>query len=152
MKCKRPQNNEEGKGANLTIKQRKLVKGIADGKTQKQAALEAGYSPKNADNIASHELKKTQVSAAIQDLMEELGLDDKSLLRIHKDMLEAKRIISVMVSKEANGGGTVDFIDVPDWQARGKGLEMAYKLKGAFTDKVKYSGIVTLESLVAGMD
>ncbi|GAG85948.1 unnamed protein product, partial [marine sediment metagenome] len=35
---------------NLTLKQKKFINGLAQGKTQKQAALDAGYSPKWVDS------------------------------------------------------------------------------------------------------
>jgi hypothetical protein len=49
-------------------------------------------------------------------------------------MIQATKVVSAIGGKDADAG-SVDFIDVPDWQARGKGLEMAYKLTGAFIEK-----------------
>ena len=109
------------KPAKLTTKQRKLIKGVAEGKTQKQAAIDAGYSPNSAESIASQELNKTTVKATLLELMEVHGLDDASLLKVHSEMIQATR------GEE----------EAPDWQARGKGIEMAYRLKGAFTENVK---------------
>lgn len=118
----------------LTTKQRKLIKGIAEGKTQKKAAIDAGYSAKSAESIASQELNKTTVKATLLELMEKHGLDDESLLRTHAEMIQATKVVSAIGGKDA-GAGSVDFIDVPDWQARGKGLEMAYKITGKFIEK-----------------
>ena len=119
----------------LTGKQRKLIQGIAKGKSQRQAAKAAGMD----STYASKVLKKPQVSATLQDLMEKSGLGDKNLLSVHKDMLQASRTVSAVSGKDANAG-TVDFIDVPGWQARGKALEMGYKLKGAFIEKKEITG------------
>lgn len=112
----------------LTIKQRKLVKGIADGKTQRAAAQSAGMTEQHACEC----LKKPEVLATIQDLMSKHGLDDVSLLKRHADLIAATKPISIV----GTGADATESADVPDWQARAKGLEMAYKLKGAFVDKV----------------
>lgn len=117
----------------LTTKQRKLIKGIAEGKTQKKAAIDAGYSEKSAESIASQELNKTQVKATLQDLMEHMGLSDGALLVKHKELLNAQKQLSGV--KDANDG-SIEFVEVPDHQVQAKALEMAYKLKGAFVEKI----------------
>lgn len=116
----------------LTAKQRKIVKAVAEGKTQRQAAKIANAS----ETYVSGVLKKPEVIETLQEMMQKHGLDDASLLSVHAEMLQATKVVSAIGGKDA-GAGSVDFIDVPDWQARGKGLEMAYKLKGAFVDKVE---------------
>lgn len=123
----------------LSLKQRQLVQGIIEGKTQKQAALDAGYSPNCPDEIAYGELQKTSVQATLQKLMAEKGLSNDKLLEVHAEMIAATKVISAIGGKDA-GAGSVDFIDVPDWQARGKGLEMAYRLQGAFVEKKELTG------------
>lgn len=123
----------------LTVKQKKLIKGVVEGKSQKQAAIDAGYSPTHAESAASHELNKTQVKATLQELMESHGLDDASLLKVHAEMIQATKVISAVGGKDA-GAASMDFIDVPDWQARAKGVEMAYKLRGAFIEKKEITG------------
>jgi len=59
----------------LTPKQTKLVKGIIQGKTQQQAALEAGYSPNGIDSRASIEIKKDKVRRALV----KAGLTEESI-------------------------------------------------------------------------
>jgi hypothetical protein len=125
------------RGDKLTPKQRKLIKGIAEGKPQKTAAKAAGLN----ESYASQVLNEPKVKLALADLMEKAGLSDDVLLAKHVELLNAQKTISAIGSKEANGG-TVDFVDVPDYQTQKGALEMAYKLKGAFIDKqeVKHSG------------
>jgi len=132
---KKPAAEKKAKGSRprpLTVKQRKLVKGIVDGKTQKQAAKAAGLN----ESYASQILNEPKVKATLQDLMEHMGLSDGHLLKAHAEMIQATKAVSVIGGKGAESG-SVEFVDVPDWQARGKGLEMAYKLKGAFSETVK---------------
>lgn len=133
-KTSQKQNTEAGKPPKLTMKQRKLVKGIAAGKTQREAARQAGMNEQYVSDV----LKKPEIQASIQDLMAKHGLDDASLLNVHRELIHATKVISAVGGKEASGE-TVDFIDVPDHQARAKGLEMAYKLKGAFLEKKEVS-------------
>jgi hypothetical protein len=71
--------------------------------------------------------------------MSKHGLDDVSLPKKHADLLDATKTVSAVSGRDA-GADSVDFVDVPDWQARAKGLEMAYKLKGAFTEKREVTG------------
>lgn len=115
------------KSPKLTAKQKKLVKGIAEGKTQKEAAKAAGLHETYACNV----LKEPKVKASLHELMEKAGLTDELILKTHVEMIEATKVISAVSGSNANAG-TMDFVDVPDWQARAKGIEMAYKLKGSF--------------------
>ncbi len=120
------------KPAKLTTKQRKLIKGKAEGKTTREACKKAGLNEQYACDL----LKKPEIQASLQELMAKHGLDDASILSMHSEMIHASKVVSAVGGNDA-GAGSVDFIDVPDWQARGKGIEMAYKLKGAFTEVVK---------------
>lgn len=118
-------NKKVAKKRPLTIKQKKLVKGIVAGKSQKDAAKDAGLNEQYASDI----LKKPEVKASLQELMEAAGLSDDVLLSKHKELLNAKRE------------------DVPDYQTQKSALEMAYKLKGAFVEKkeVTFPEGLTLE-------
>ena len=126
-----------GKRRALTSKQKKLVQGIVEGKTQKQSAIDAGYSEKCASEIASQQLNKDSVKATLADLMEHMGLSDGALLVKHRELLNAQKQISGV--RDADGG-SVDFIEVPDHAVQSKALEMAYKLKGAFVEKREITG------------
>lgn len=125
------------KAKKLTSKQRKIVKAVSEGKTQRQAAKIADAS----ETYVSEILKKPEVIETLNEMMKKHGLDDASLLSVHAEMIQATKVISAIGGKDA-GASSVDFIDVPDWQARAKGLEMAYRMKGAFIDKqeIKHSG------------
>jgi len=107
---------------NITPRKRKLLKGIVDGKTQRQAAIDAGYSPKTADSQASQILKDVKVSASLQDMMDAAGLSNETLLAKHVELLHAKRD------------------DAPDYQVQFKALEACYKLKSAFVERKEITG------------
>lgn len=54
--------------AGLNLRQRKYVEGIVDGKTKKQAAVEAGYSTSTAENAAAI-IEGPDVRAAFEKLI-----------------------------------------------------------------------------------
>lgn len=124
----------------LTGKRRKLIKAIAEGKTQRQAAKEAGLNECHVSVI----LKEPKVKATLQQLMDKAGLSDDVLLAKHVELMSAQKTI-----------GTVDFIEVPDYQTQCKALEMGYKLKAAFIEKREITGkdggpIKTIHELTEG--
>ena len=116
----------------LTVKQKKLVKGIAEGKTKRQAAIDAGYSPDNpeaASVSASQQLKKPNVREAFLEAMDKAGITNDTVSQVLKDGLVANRVISAIPGTEANGG-TVDFVDVPDHPTRLKAVKIAVDILG----------------------
>lgn len=119
--------------AKLTMKQRRLIKGIAGGMTQKEAARAAGLDRTYASKV----LKQPQLTATLAELLERSGLGDLSLLAKHKELLNATKVIAVVVGKNV-AGGSVDLI-VPDYAVQAKALDRAYRLKGAFIEKKEIS-------------
>lgn len=116
------------KAKKLSLKQKKLVKEVISGKTQKEAAKSVGYSK----TYASELLNKPELSVSIRDLMSHMGLSDGHLLIKHRELLNAQKQLSGV--KDANSG-SLEFVEVPDHVVQAKALEMAYKLKGAFVEK-----------------
>lgn len=132
----------------LTGRQRKLIKGLVDGKPQKVAAKEAGLN----ESYASQILKEPKVRDAFNALLDKMGLSDEMLIGKHKQLLDAQKTISVVSGKDA-GANSMDFVDVPDSQVQVKALELAYKLKGSFAAEKKEIQInvsqLTDEELIA---
>lgn len=105
----------------LTEKQRKLIKGVAAGKSQTQAAILAGYSEKTAAASATETLGKPNVREALQRALEKVGVSDELLAMKTREGLDATR-----------GMVTKDGVEkVEDFHARHRYLETALKLKGA---------------------
>jgi hypothetical protein len=65
----------------LTAKQRALIKALARTKHLGKAAIEAGYSPKNATQSGAQALAAIQKAAP--ELLAKHGLDDDSLIEKH---------------------------------------------------------------------
>lgn len=142
----------------LTVKQRKLVKGIAEGKTKRQAAIDAGYSPDSAGPLATETLRNPNVRDAFLTAMEKAGVTDEKLNQVMREGLEANRVVSARIVKsrptnideelaEANQN-TDDFIEVPDHATRHKFLETAIDVKGAKAAKNINVRDQTLEDLL----
>lgn len=110
-----------------TQKQIRVFNKLAEngGKSVSGAMREVGYTP-----ITAATPKKLTESKGWKELLEE-RLPDNLLTNKHLEGLEATRTISAIGGKEANGG-TVDFVDVPDFAVREGYLKMAYQLKDKF--------------------
>jgi hypothetical protein len=102
----------------LTVKQAKLVKGIAEGKPKQVAALEAGYgtNPNSAAAIASETLKIPSVQEALHTALVRAGITpDLAIAPIGEALLHddldmrlkgSDRALKLMVPK--NEGNTIN--------------------------------------------
>jgi CCR4-NOT transcriptional regulation complex NOT5 subunit len=76
----------------LSPRQMKLIKARAEGKTYKQAAIEAGYSPKHAAQNGYQAL--SQIRGRVQDLHGRNGLDENTAIEKYlKPLLEARETV-----------------------------------------------------------
>jgi len=117
----------------LTLKQRKWLKLYLELGNATEAAMQS-YDCKDrnsAKQIGYENLAKLDYS----DLMEEAGITDKLLQDKIIEGLDANRSISAVRGTPANGG-TMDFIDIPDFMARHKYLETALKLKRRLKERM----------------
>jgi|GEM_PF-3991384 len=122
----------------LSFRERKFIKYLSQGMTQKDAAILAGYSRKSADSLASQTLKNPKVQRAFAQILESHGVTDEKLSSTIAEGLEATKVISCNVivpnaegMKDANSM-TRDFVDVPDWIARHRFTDTAIKVKGGY--------------------
>ena len=110
----------------LSSRQHAFLKAYAKGKTLKQAAIEAGYSKKNADQSGYQALKAIKVRAA--DLMDEMGLTDRVLIENYLvPLLEAEE------TKFFNEGKRR--INVAALGIRLAALDTAFKLRGSYAPR-----------------
>lgn len=138
----------------MTIKQRKLAKGLAKGLTGKDAAIQAGYREKSAKCIASDYLndpKHFEFQGYLWKLLDRQGLTDRKLLSPVREALKANRVISARViiksddpsvKLEEATSRTDDFIEVPDHPTRLKAAELGLKLRGYLKDTAPSGGPV----------
>ena len=110
----------------LSSRQHSFLKAYAKGKTLKQAAIEAGYSKKNADQSGYQALKAIKVRAA--DLMDEMGLTDRVLIE--------KYLVPLLDAEETkffNEGKKR--INVAALGIRHTALDTAFKLRGSYAPR-----------------
>lgn len=107
-----------------TLKQRKAVKKLVENHGNvSRAMLEAGYTPASAKNP-----KNLTESKGFIQLMEEAGLTDENLFKVHSELLNKRETIVIHDGKESR----VETTDRPDSFAAKSALDMAYKIKGTY--------------------
>jgi len=125
----------------LTIREKRLIKGVVSGLTGAEAARRAGYSAKSASQLASETLAKPKVQSALLAAMEKAGITDDRIAQVMDEGLKANRVVSARVTNKDAEVDTDDFIEVPDHAVRHKFLETAIDVKGAKAAKqVQLSG------------
>jgi hypothetical protein len=113
----------------LTDRQTKMAQGVAQGKTHKQAALDAGCSPNNIDQSAHQAMKAIQKRAP--EIMDELGLNLKTL--IEKYLVPELDATEVKVFN--NDGEIIYSAPLVSHGARLQALDTCFKLRGDYAPK-----------------
>jgi phage terminase small subunit len=117
------------KKRSLTPRQNHFAKALAHGRSQKQAAIEAGYSPKNARQ-SGYQVAQ-QIRDTMADALERHGLTDDTLIdKYLLPALEAEETVHIVT-----GGVKKQRIHAkkrPLWHARLRGLDIAFMLKGSY--------------------
>lgn len=116
----------------LTVKQAKLVKGRAEGKTILQAANDANYLPNAKDEVrrveASKTLQKPYVKEALDIAFKKHGIDLDSAIAPIGKALKATKV-------QIHGNGEEAFAEVvEDIDLQLKGSDRALKLMGIGRD------------------
>jgi phage terminase small subunit len=122
----------------LTPKQRRFAANVVTADSATQAALQAGYSPKNAAQQACENLKKPNIRDAIESACEKLGIGPEYVLAGLK--ANAERAMQYEEVKDAEGRGIGEF--VYQGNVANKAYELMMKAQGMLTDKVEHSGRV----------
>lgn len=120
-----------------TVKQQQAIANVVEnGGNVSKAMRDAGYSEATAKTP-----QKLTESKAFTDAMIEAGITDNKLATVLSEGLEATKVISAVVGKNADEK-TMDFIDVPDHPTRHKFLETALKIKGVGKDDTPLGTII----------
>ena len=137
-----PKTHASKNKAAVEARRKTIINALLDGKSTLQAGTEAGLSPKTADSQVSQILSNPKTQNCLLEAMERRGMGDDYLAEHHRMLIEGTKVISANII--VPGGGTdlkdagsmtKDFIEVPDFQAKAKGLDMAYKLQGRYIEK-----------------
>lgn len=93
-----------------------------------------------ASVIASENLEKPAIRQALEE-----ALPDSLLDRVHREGLEANKIISANITYGDADEKTNDFVEVPDHLTRAKFLDMAYKRKGRYAPEKQVNVVVDVK-------
>ena len=110
----------------LNPRQRRFVAGLADGKTHRQAAVDAGVPPGGADSFAQRALKDERLQETFTELLDRVGLSEERILRVLMDNLEATKVVSTIVTE----GKVSDVLLHPDYAVRQRAAQLALELYG----------------------
>jgi hypothetical protein len=116
----------------LTARQKKFIQVLATGtKTQGQAAIAAGYSPKNANQSARQVMDS--IRAKMPEVLERHGLTDDALIHEHLLPLLNAKIVRAFTHK----GRVIYSKPLADNDTRRQTLDMTFKLKGSYAPKTE---------------
>jgi DNA-binding CsgD family transcriptional regulator len=106
------------------LRRKKIIKALAEGKTNKQAGIEAGLNPNTAHSQVSQILNEPNVQSSFKALLD-AAVPDKLLTAKYNQLLESKKVISAMV--------------VDDCAVQLKCADSISKLKGHLIDNIQHS-------------
>lgn len=123
-----------------TLKQKKAIKLLSEnpGMAVSRAMEKAGYS-----KLTSKSPKELTDSKAFQELFKE-AIPDEELIKVHRAGLNAFIKRPEMVDRDENGKPIYEYVKQPDFHARHKYLDTAYKLRGRYTDEQESARPMTL--------
>jgi len=131
------------KNAVAVKRRRKIIAAaLLEGKSNQDAGIAAGFSEKTAADQVSQTLRNPKFQSTLIAEMEKSGINDSYLSEKLRALIEGTKVISATVIAPGSGSDlkdagsmSKDFIEVPDNIALAKGIEIAFKIRGQFTDK-----------------
>jgi hypothetical protein len=118
----------------VELRRKKIISAITAGKTNRQAGIDSGLSPKTAAAQVTAILKDPETQITLRAAMEKIGITDEEIARQHKLLLDGSRYLPAR-GDQAENQDAPRYIAVPDLQAKAKALEMYHKLTGSYVDK-----------------
>lgn len=123
----------------MTAKQKRFCDEYLLDLNATQAAIRAGYSEKNARNIASENLAKPNIKEYIDARMaekeSELIADQNEVLKYLTSVLRGKSVSNVLARNEKGADEVKE--KPPDEKERLKAAELLGKRYGLYTDKIE---------------
>lgn len=113
------------------FRDKKIIMDIIAGKTQTQAGIDAGLSPKSAPAQVVAIMKKPESQATFRELLNKACPDDYQTLK-YKEIMEATKFVGE------------DMILMPDYPTQLRANDSVSKLKGYLDDKAIITGPVNI--------
>jgi hypothetical protein len=125
----------------LNLRQQKFIQGLAKGKTQTQAAIDAGYSPKNADQSGYQALNTLR--GRVPELLERHGFGEDvligkylgPLLEAHETKFFPQGIKMEVKTKKGFASKLVYTVNVEALGIRHAALRTAFELHGSYAPR-----------------
>lgn len=137
-RTKAAQKKKRVKVRKLSVRQTKLLKGVIEGNSVRQAALAAGYS----ENTAEHAGVLLSTEAMRTELQRRIPLD-KIIQRVNEGM-DATLSQSLVIGSKLKGTEKIETIESIDFGERRQAAALAAKLIGADpASKVEVRGDLT---------
>ncbi len=116
------------KPRDLTYKQRRFVdEFVRNNGNATLAAKAAGY--KYPKSRGPENVEKSSVKAAIQQLMDKKGITWGRIADKLSEGLDAKKVVSAIITGKDADSRTDDFIEVPDYATQHKFMDSAIKIR-----------------------
>ena len=126
----------------VKMRRKKIIAALVEGKTLKEAGIIGGLSPKTAATQVCATLQNPTIQNALVNAMEKHGVSDDYIAQKLRALLDGTKVIAANVFVPGSvtdladaGSMTKDFVEVPDNVALARGIEIACKLKGVFSEK-----------------
>lgn len=112
----------------LTMREQRFAQGLVEGKTQTQAALDAGWAPSHAAQTASEKMRDLTFRQKLQAHALAQGIGIEYALKKLDQLMNAKAV--------ALGGKDKDQVIELGWDGatQAKGTDMFLKVMGAYPD------------------
>jgi hypothetical protein len=117
------------------LRRKKIIKDILAGKPRAQAGIDSGLNPTSAASQVSQILQEPKVLESLNAAMERVGMDEQSLALQLKKLILGTKLIPATIINLASGSKESGYVEVPDYNAKARGLNLAYKLLGYFRHK-----------------
>jgi hypothetical protein len=133
MPRKYPKRKPNSKKRKPTVRQEKFVKSLATGKTLAEAALDAGYSPKNADQSGYQALNALR--GRMPQLLEKHGIGEEVLIEKHLVPLLSAHETKFFPTGIKMKNKTVYSVNVEALGIRHAALRTAFELHGSYAPR-----------------
>jgi transposase len=111
-------------------RQRRFAKGLVEGKSSRQAAMDAALPAKlshsGADSYANRTLKDTKFRGTFEQMLDRKGLSEDRIAEIHAENLEATKVVAT-ATKE---GQITDVLERPDYATRQRAVQSGWRIRG----------------------
>ena len=115
---------EQQKNAELTVRENRLVQGIAEGLPVTEAARRAGYSEHSATSHVYHILKRPRVQSFLTEALERAGITPEQIVAPYVQCLAAAHVLKDPVTREVIPS------QVPDVKTRMEAADRIARLFG----------------------